>query len=112
MAQKVQTVLISDLTGTEIAKGGETLAFSIRGVSYEIDLTDKEATAFDKAVAPFVEHARRLGGRRTKGGAGRARADKAQVAAMRQWAKDNGYQVSDRGRISAEVQEAFHRANG
>lgn len=112
MAQKVQTVLISDLSGSEIATGGETISFAVRGVNYEIDLTDKEAAGFDKVIATYVDHARRLGGRRTSGRPGRGRADKAPVAAMRQWAKDNGYQVSDRGRISAAVQDAFHQANG
>lgn len=58
MAQRVITQLISDLSGEDIADGkGETIEFSYRGSSYSIDLTDKEAAGFDKAIAMYLEHA-------------------------------------------------------
>ena len=61
MAQRVRTILISDLSGDEVEAGDESISFSYRGVDYTIDLTAKEAKGFDKAIAMYVEHARKGG---------------------------------------------------
>jgi hypothetical protein len=116
MAQRTQLVLISDLTGDEIRPGnGQSIEFAYRGVEYRIDLTDKEAAGFDRAIAMYLEHATRVGGRRAgrraSGGAGATKTDREQLDAMRRWARDNGYKVSGRGRVSREVQDAFHAAH-
>jgi hypothetical protein len=109
MAQRVQVVLEDDLDG---GKASETVSFALDGVSYEIDLSDKNAAKLRDALASWVGHARRAGGR---GGAvrrGRARSAAAgsDLAAMRQWGRKNGFKVSDRGRISAELQAAYSKS--
>lgn len=110
-------LLVDDIDDGDAA---ETLSFSLDGVNYEIDLSEEHATALRDAFAPWVGHARRVGGR--SGGARRStgsapRAAKAAAAperdttAVRTWARENGYTVSDRGRISAEVISAFDAAH-
>lgn len=108
MAKRTIEVLTSDLSGDEI-KDGRTVTFAFDGVQYEIDLTDKEIAGFEKSIAMYIEHATRVGGRRGSGG--KAKTDKSQLAAMRQWAKDNGHDVSDRGRISQELQALYQAAH-
>lgn len=107
MARKEVVKLIDDLDGEEIGRGGQTFAFAYRGAEYEIDLSEQNAKRFVDALEPFVAKARRVGGPRLNG-AGSAPIDKTQLAAMRSWAKSHGYQVSDRGRVSREIQEAYH----
>jgi hypothetical protein len=106
MARKKIVRLIDDLDGKEIAEGGQTLAFSFNGTDYEIDLGPKNAKKLTDALAPFVAAARRTGGRRS--GSGRpSKVDQADLSAIRAWGKEHGYKVSDRGRVSQEVQEAY-----
>src|SRR5882757_8830596 len=98
MAQKVQVILVDDLDGGEAE---ESVSFSLDGVTYEIDLSSANAEALRDAIAPWVGHARRISGRAGRGrpaGRGRAAA-KADLGEVRSWARDNGYQVSDRGRV-------------
>lgn len=107
MAQRTEVVLIDDLDGTELEDGG-TVAFSHRGVDYEIDLSDENAVKLDNALAPFVSAGRRVGGRRTRVTTAVATPQaKEDLAAIRQWARDSGYEVSTRGRISQEVRDAY-----
>lgn len=115
MAQKVTVTLVDDLDG---GTAEETVEFSIDGVTYEIDLSNDNAVKLRDALAGYVAHARRAGGRRRasaaapkRSGGGRASVDREQNAAMREWARKNGYKVSDRGRIPAEVVEAYHKAH-
>ncbi|MGN6245404.1 MAG: histone-like nucleoid-structuring protein Lsr2 [Motilibacteraceae bacterium] len=118
MAQKVQVMLVDDLDGGE---ADETVSFSLDGVAYEIDLSTANAEAMRETLAQYVGVARRVGGRaaaaRATGG-GRARKAAApsadggrDTAAIRAWAKENGYEVSERGRISAKVLEAYDAAH-
>jgi hypothetical protein len=107
MAQKVKIILVDDLDG---GSADETVRFGLDGVGYEIDLSSSNAGELRSAVERFVAHARKTsGGRptRTKISSGRNQ-DSAQI---RQWARDNGYAVNSRGRIQAEIQEAYHKAN-
>ncbi len=115
MAQKVTVTLVDDLDG---GTAEETVEFGIDGVTYEIDLSNDNAGKLRDALAGYVAHARRAGGRRRasaappkRSGGGRASVDREQNAAMREWARKNGYKVSDRGRIPAEVVEAYHKAH-
>ena len=108
MAQITHVKLVDDLDGGEAA---ESLAFSLDGKSYEIDLSDKHAAALRDAFAPFISSARRAGTgtkvatrQRMSMRAGRSRAD---TAAIREWANANGLVVSARGRISSIVLEAY-----
>ncbi len=108
MAQKVTITLVDDLDGSE---GAETVSFGLDGTSYEIDLSEKNAAKLREALAGYVGHARK---------AGRAKAGRTSKAAstsgpsareLRDWARSNGYQVSDRGRVPEEVRQAFEAAN-
>jgi hypothetical protein len=110
MAQKVQVILVDDLDGGEAE---ESVSFSLDGVTYEIDLSSSNAEALRDAIAPWLGHARRVSGRAGRGrGPARGRAvAKADLGDVRAWARDNGYQVSDRGRVSAEVMSAYEGAH-
>jgi hypothetical protein len=110
MAQKVQVVLIDDLDGGEAE---ESVSFSLDGVSYEIDLSAANAESLRDSISEWIGHARRVSGRASRGrGTGRTRAAaKADLGDVRAWARDNGYQVSDRGRVSAEVMSAYEGAH-
>jgi hypothetical protein len=123
MAQKVQVILVDDVDGGEAA---ETVSFALDGVSYEVDLSEKNASALRDALATWVGHARRVGGRsggsraRSAGGSSRSRsgagggggsAGKHDLGDVRAWARDNGFTVSDRGRVSSEVLTAYDAAH-
>ncbi|WP_370945140.1 Lsr2 family protein [Amycolatopsis sp. cg5] len=115
MAQKVLVSLVDDLDGTEAE---ETVEFGLDGVSYQIDLSGENAEELRDALAQYVEHARRAGGRKraairptAKAVARPATVDREQNQAIRSWARKNGFQVSDRGRIPSEVVEAYHKKN-
>ncbi len=113
MAQKVTVSLVDDLDGST---AGETVEFGLDGAFYEIDLSEDNAERLRDALAEYVEHARRSGGRKRAGGrvavAGRAprtaSADREQNQAIREWARKQGMNVSDRGRIPKEVSEAYN----
>jgi hypothetical protein len=110
MAQRVQYMLVDDLDGTEAV---ETVSFSLDGVSYEIDLTASNAKKLRNDLASWVGHARRSGGRKSsRRGAAGGGARRGDLSAVRQWARKNGHQVSDRGRISAGVLAAYDKAHG
>ncbi len=123
MAQKTTVTLVDDLDGGDAE---ESVEFGLDGVSYEVDLSDSHAKALREALADYVAHARCTGGRRTP--ARRARAgnatpasrpsgaapttvDREQNQAIREWARGQGRQVSDRGRIPNSVTEAYHQAH-
>jgi hypothetical protein len=114
VAQKVTVSLIDDLDGN---KADETVEFGLDGKSYEIDLSSGNAGKLRDALAGYVAAARRPGGRRRSGGAGTAVAsrrpsvDREQNQAIRDWARKRGMKVSDRGRIPADVLEAYHQEN-
>ena len=111
MAQQVNVVLVDDLEGTP---ADETVTFGLDGVTYEIDLTSDNAARLRDSVAEWVGHARRVGGARRKGNrtATKRSSVGADNATIREWARSNGHEVSERGRIKAEVIEAFNAANG
>ena len=118
MAQKVQVLLVCDLHDEEV-EGSETVAFGLDGSSYEIDVCEQHAGELRDAFAPYVGAARRAGraavatGSR-RGGRGAARGgagDKQRVQDIREWARANGHKVSDRGRLSAAVIEAYDAAH-
>jgi hypothetical protein len=108
MAQKVNIVLVDDIDGSDAT---ETVSFGLDGTSYEIDLNDKNAAALRDALAGYVGHARKVGAasRRTKKSAAAASGPSARE--IRDWARSNGYDVPDRGRVSADVRAAFDAAN-
>lgn len=113
MAQKVQVILVDDVDGGEAE---ETVSFALDGVSYEIDVSADNAEALREAIAPWIGHARRVGGRASgrRAAATRSRngaSAKPDLGEVRAWARENGYQVSDRGRVSSEVLAAYENAH-
>ncbi len=112
MAKKVTVTLVDDFDGDGPAD--ETVEFSIDGVSYEIDLSAKNAKKLREDLKQWIDAGRRVGGRRRgrSGGPSRGRAsiDREQSAAIREWARRSGHKVSTRGRIPAEIIDAFHSA--
>jgi hypothetical protein len=110
MAQKVNIVLVDDIDQTD---ADETVTFGLDGKEYAIDLNTKNARSLRDALAPYVAHARPVSGR-----AGRRSAAKSTAAAggpapseIRAWARSNGFDVPERGRVSAEVREAYAAAH-
>ena len=110
MAQKVQVLLIDDLDGS--AADG-TVRFGLDGTEYEIDLNAEHAQALRDALSRYVQAARRAGGgaRRPARG-GRRAAGGAQSTEVREWAKAQGIEVKDRGRVPAELVARFKAATG
>lgn len=116
MAQRVNVVLVDDIDGTDAV---ETVSFAIDGVDYEIDLSETHAADLRDAVSLYIGHARRTGGRRKgrgrsssgAGGSAGSGGSGASAADIRAWARENGWEVPERGRVSAEVREAYAAAN-
>lgn len=114
MAERTVRQLIDDLDGSEIADGnGERLAFTVRGVAYQIDLSAANAAKFDKALKPYVDAAMKVRGARARAASSTSggKASKEHLTAVREWARKKGYEVSDRGRIKAEIIDAFDAAH-
>ncbi|OZD64694.1 hypothetical protein CH272_23920 [Rhodococcus sp. 05-340-1] len=120
MAKRVTTQLVDDIDGSVIDdESGETIEFAVRGVEYLIDLKAKNATEFHKKLDHYIQHATRVGGRKRKpspssgstAAGGSAKRDPEQTRAIRQWAFDQGYEISERGRIPADIVEAYNAAH-
>ncbi|MFD4181116.1 Lsr2 family protein [Rhodococcus sp. NPDC058514] len=114
MAKKVTVTLIDDVD--QEAAADETVEFGLDGVTYEIDLSSANAAKLREQLEVWVSHARRSTGRRrakaaAAGGKSRVAIDREQSAAIREWARRNGHKVSARGRISADITEAYNKAN-
>ncbi len=106
MAQKITVALEDDLDG---GPANETVRFGLEGTEYEIDLSKKNATAFRRQLAPFIDHARKTGrGQRRR--PGRTASSRERSGDIRAWAKDQGIAVSERGRIPASVVEQYEAA--
>jgi len=114
MARRIVHQLVDDIDGSVLEVGeGETVHFSLNGASYEIDLNTAHAEELRKAFEPYISAGRRAG----SSGAVRSAAPRKrtgrnpEVAAIRAWANDNGYTLSERGRIPAPVVEAYNAAH-
>ncbi|UMG93888.1 Lsr2 family protein [Nocardioides sp. TF02-7] len=119
MAQRVNIVLVDDIDGSDAT---QTVSFGLDGTSYEIDLNDEHAGELREALATYVGHARKVAGGRRGRGAGRsggsagsgssgASGGGASAREIREWARANGHEVPDRGRIPAEVRSAYESAH-
>jgi hypothetical protein len=102
MAQKVKVTVVCDLPHEGEVEGQETVAFSFDGTAYEVDVCSTHAKELRERVAPYIDHARKASGggrrRRARTGPGRERS-----ADIREWAKQHGYKVNERGRIPATI---------
>jgi hypothetical protein len=106
MAQRVNVVLIDDLDGSEAA---ETVRFSLDGTNYAIDLSEAHANELRDLLAPYVGVARKLSGQRRM--AKRSANGEPSPSDVRAWAREHGHEVSSRGRIPAEVLQAYAAAH-
>jgi hypothetical protein len=111
MAQKVQTIFIDDIDGSE-ADG--TVRFGLDGTEYEIDLSSAHGEELRKALGDYITHARKVAGagRRAARGAGRRNSANADTAKVREWAKEQGIEVKDRGRVPSGIIEKYHAVVG
>ncbi|ABL80007.1 MULTISPECIES: Lsr2 family protein [unclassified Nocardioides] len=108
MAQKVNIVLVDDIDGSEAT---ETVTFGLDGTTYEIDLNDKNAAALRDVFSGYVGHARKVGAAPRRARRAAAASSGPSAKEIRDWARSNGHDVPDRGRVSAEVREAYDRAH-
>ncbi|MHA7287698.1 histone-like nucleoid-structuring protein Lsr2 [Arthrobacter sp. MDT3-44] len=114
MAQRVQVQLVDDLNGEEAQ---ETVRFGLDGTDYEIDLTTDNAEALRTALAEYVGRGRKAKtGRKGQGGqqassSSTSRAKREDTQQIRQWAQDNGYNPSSRGRITQSIIDAYNEAH-
>lgn len=104
MAQKVQTLFLDDIDGSE-AEG--TVRFGLDGTEYEIDLSLAHSEELHKAVAVYVAHARKVGGAR-RGGRGSG----LDMHKVREWARSQGIEIKERGRVPAGVVEQYRKSAG
>lgn len=109
MAQRVITQKVSDLSGVDIADGeGKTVNFSVEGVEYQLDLTQKEFDKFNSAMDFYITHATRVGGRKKSGAASKSDYD---AKLVRAWAVEQGLDIPSRGRIPSELVEQYKAAH-
>lgn len=116
MAQTTRILLTDDIDGTEAS---ETLTFTVDGIAYEIDLSDEHASQMREAVALYVDNARKLRGRSgsstkkatSRTASGKFSSDKPDNQQVREWAKEHGIEVSERGRLSNDLIVRFQEAN-
>ncbi|MFD9561531.1 Lsr2 family protein [Streptomyces sp. NPDC059994] len=114
MAQKLVTTYIDDLDGTEVTEPGviRTVQFGIDGAEFEIDLTDANEDQLRKLLTPYVTAGRRVqseAGRPVQRSSAKGR-NALDTQAVRAWARENNFEVSDRGRIPDHIQEAYRQA--
>lgn len=114
MAQRVNVVLEDDIDGSD---ADETVTFSLDGVNFEIDLSAANADKLRETLSLYIGHARKMSGRRRGASSGRrsspaaAAASGPSAAEIRAWARENGWDVPERGRVAAEVREAYAAAH-
>lgn len=111
MAQKVLVEMLDDIDGSPAT---QTVPFGLDGATYEIDLSEGNAAALRENLARYVAASRRTGGRKIRVATGQpttaSTADRERSRTIRAWAAENGYQISERGRISADVVTAYEQA--
>jgi hypothetical protein len=103
----VTEILVDDIDGSP---GDRTINFTWEGTAYEIELSKKNAAAFERAMKPYLDSARRIRGSRGRR-SGLARSGKRDLTAIREWAAQNGFEVSSRGRIAGTVIDAYEAAH-
>jgi hypothetical protein len=109
MAQKVQTLFIDDLDGGA-AEG--TVRFALDGSEYEIDLSAKHSDELRDALRNYIAHARKVGGGARRGARGARKPSSIDTVAVRAWARENGFDIKERGRVPAEVVAKYRQATG
>jgi hypothetical protein len=109
MAQKIQTLFIDDIDGGEAAG---SVRFGLDGTDYEIDLSAAHNDELRKALEKYVAHARKVGGTARRSPRGRSGATTIDTAKVRGWARENGYDIKDRGRVPADLIAKYRVTTG
>ena len=109
MAQKIQVLFIDDLDGGEAAG---TVRFGLDGTDYEIDLSTAHSDELRNALQQYITHGRRTGGMARRAARSRRGSDGVDNARVREWAKGQGIEIKDRGRVPASVVEQYKTAAG
>lgn len=107
MAQRIQTIFIDDIDGDEAAG---TVRFALDGTEYEIDLSTEHADELHTALGKYIGHARKTGGTPGRSPRGRRAAGSVDTTAVRSWARQQGYDIKDRGRVSANLVTKYQAA--
>lgn len=117
MARQFIEILSSDLSGTE-SDDVKHIKFGFKGQAYEIDLTEEEAEEFSELLDQYIKVARKDNAapapRRSAARGGKSVVEEqtgATPAQVRDWAKENGHEVSERGRIHQDVIDAYNAAH-
>ena len=108
MAQKVEIILVDDLDGD---RADETVRYALDGVNYSIDLSAEHAFEFRELMRKYTASSRRESGRASAGRSRPAPSRISEAAQAREWARNNGYTVSARGRVQSEILEAYRKAH-
>lgn len=108
MAKRVKVLLVDDLDDSEAA---ETVTFALDGITYEIDLNDSHATELRAAVQAWASNARRTGGRKSAGRTPSQSTSSRQRSDIRAWARDQGHDVGQKGRIASSIRAAYAAAH-
>jgi hypothetical protein len=106
VAQRIDIILVDDLDESEL--GVKTRTFSLDGKTYEIDLSEQNGAELREALAKYMAAGRRVS---TKGRSSKTSASPASTTAVREWARANGFSIKDRGRVPAEIQQAYDAAH-
>jgi hypothetical protein len=109
MAQRIQTLFIDDIDGGEAAG---TVRFALDGTEYEIDLSAEHASELQAALGKYIGHARKAGGTTRRAPRGRRVASPVDTTAVRSWAREQGYDIKDRGRVPADLVSKYQVATG
>jgi len=110
MAKRQIVELIDDIDQTRIEDKGGNHTFSLNGQAYEIDLSDQNATRLRDALEPFILAGRKTGRSEARPVSGSRARSRTETDAIREWARKNGYEVSNRGRISETILQAYRSA--
>ena len=111
MAQRTTVIVTDDLDGTE---GADTVTFAFEGIEYQVDLSESNAKKLKKALDPYISAARKTGGKRPssrRSSASSSRPSSSDTAAIREWARSQGLQVSERGRVPQSLRDQYAAAN-
>ena len=109
MAQKVQTLYIDDIDGSEAAG---TVRFGLDGAAYEIDLSAEHTDELHASLRTYIGHARKVGGTSRRAPRGRRAGSAIDTTAVRSWAREQGIDIKDRGRVPANIVARYEAATG
>ncbi len=109
MAQQIQTLIIDDIDGGEAAG---TVRFALDGVEYEIDLSTEHTDELHTALGTFVDHARKVSGARRAAQVGRRNGSAIDTHKVREWAREKGIEIKERGRVPANIVAQYREATG